>query len=579
MSALIAALSGWRVSSQAPSPAWSVPPARPSARQAFEHRAPTPYPVDQSSIPAPIRRRLEHAQTTAESGATRWRLEPAALVRVEPDAVRLDAAAGLPLAGLRAVAVASDGAVWAGGSGGVVRFTGRPHPWERWQVFSGRRYLPSDDVVALAAGDAGAMWVRTGAGVSHLRLVALSLDDKAVQVEQRLRARHIRHGLVADSLLSTPGDLASSHQYPNDNDGLWTAIYAAAQSYRFAVTKSEEARDRATAALAALVRLEAITGIDGFPARSFRHRDEPRLTDGEWHWTADRPVGVEGRHELGRAGRPLLRVCDRARPAPRRAPQGRHPARGDADCRSPDPSPVLPGGSGRAAHAVGALGPGLLRDGRRPGRAGPARHRVAVAHAGRQPRHRRAALCRGVPDAGRSAPLPRADADVPVEPPRAELFRRGAGDALVLPALPLRARRDAARLLPPRNGSVVAEHPARGQPAVDLHLRAGQPHGRRAAGPRGAHARAHAAGPGDLVGAQRAPARRAARPGARPSRAASDPAPAAPGRTPRAEMERQPLRARWRTGRSRRRRRRGVPAAVLDGPYSGHDDCRLQIAD
>ena len=288
ISALIAALSGWGVSGQAPSPAWSVPPARPSARQAFEHRAPTPYPVDQSSIPAPIRRGLEHAQTTAESGATRWRLEPAALVRVEPDAVRLDAAAGLPLAGLRAVAVASDGAVWAGGSGGVVRFTGRSHPWERWQVFSGRRYLPSDDVVALARGDAGAMWVRTAAGVSHLRLVALSLDDKAVQVEQRLRARHIRHGLVADSALSTPGDLASSHQYPNDNDGLWTAIYAAAQSYRFAVTKSDEARDRATAALAALVRLEAITGIDGFPARSFRHRDEPRLAEGEWHWTADR---------------------------------------------------------------------------------------------------------------------------------------------------------------------------------------------------------------------------------------------------------------------------------------------------
>ena len=65
----------------------------------------------------------------------------------------------------------------------------------------------------------------------------------------------MRHGLVADSALAVPGDLASSHQYPNDNDGLWTAIYAAAQSYRYAVTRSEEARERATAALSALVRL------------------------------------------------------------------------------------------------------------------------------------------------------------------------------------------------------------------------------------------------------------------------------------------------------------------------------------
>jgi hypothetical protein len=130
--------------------------------------------------------------------------------------------------------------------------------------------------------------VRTSAGVSHLRLLAVSLDDKASQIEHRLRARHVRHGLVADSLLAVPGDLASSHQYPSDNDGLWTAIYAAAQSYRYGVTRSEEALERATAALAALVRLEAITGHDGFPARSVRHRDEPRQADGEWHWTADR---------------------------------------------------------------------------------------------------------------------------------------------------------------------------------------------------------------------------------------------------------------------------------------------------
>jgi hypothetical protein len=142
-------------------------------------------------------------------------------------------------------------------------------------------------VLALAAGDDGSMWVRTAAGVSRLRYVPMSLAEKAAHVEQVIDARHGRHGLVADSRLAEPGNLGTSHQYPNDNDGLWTAIYAAAQTYRYAVTQEEEARARATAALAALVRLESITGHDGFPARSFRHKDEPRHADGEWHWTPD----------------------------------------------------------------------------------------------------------------------------------------------------------------------------------------------------------------------------------------------------------------------------------------------------
>lgn len=287
LAALAAALTATTAIGQAPSPRWAVPPARPSARQPFEHRAPAPYPVHASAIPAAVQAALAQPRTLASGGGARWRLEPAALLRTAPDPARLDAAAGLPLERLRAIALASDGTVWAGGSGGVVRFTGRPHAWERWQVYAGRRYLPSDEVLALASGQDGAMWVRTSAGVSHLRLVAVSLHDKAMRAEQRVRARHVRHGLVADSLLAVPGDLTSSHQYPSDNDGLWTAIYAAAQSYRYAVTGSEEARDRATESLAALVRLQAITGIAGYPARSLRHRDEPRLDDGEWHWTAD----------------------------------------------------------------------------------------------------------------------------------------------------------------------------------------------------------------------------------------------------------------------------------------------------
>ena len=261
-----------------------VPPARPSATRTFLQRVARPYPVD---VPVSVQAALATPATSAARADERWRLEPMALVRLAPDPARVGTIEGLPLGHLRAIALATDGTVWAGGGTGVLRFTGANHPWERWHVFAGSRYLPDDDVQALAAGADGSMWVRTRSGISHLRYAAMSLDAKAAAFERVIAARHTRHGLVADSSLAEPGNLASSHQYPNDNDGLWTAIYAASQLYRHAVTRSHDALARATLSLQALARLEAITGRSGFPARSFRHRMEPRRPDGEWHWTAD----------------------------------------------------------------------------------------------------------------------------------------------------------------------------------------------------------------------------------------------------------------------------------------------------
>src|SRR5713101_1962073 len=55
----------------------------------------------------------------------------------------------------------------------------------------------------------------------------------------------------------------------SDNDGLWTAIYVAAESFRYKVTGEADARVCARQGMSALMRLEAITGIPGFPARSF----------------------------------------------------------------------------------------------------------------------------------------------------------------------------------------------------------------------------------------------------------------------------------------------------------------------
>jgi hypothetical protein len=85
-----------------------------------------------------------------------------------------------------------------------------------------------------------------------------------------------------------PGDLSTNQMMSSDNDGLWTAMYVAAECFRYTVTGEADARDNARAGMQAIMRLEAITGIPGFPARSFiRVGVDAQPRDGEWHDTPD----------------------------------------------------------------------------------------------------------------------------------------------------------------------------------------------------------------------------------------------------------------------------------------------------
>jgi hypothetical protein len=265
------------------------------------------YAIEDARIPMSIRQQLAKPARTARRGSGRWTIETDALIRTSraqgardsvPQA-RLSFDDGLPVGGLRAIAITTDGAVWAGGDEGLVRYVESSHAgdrshvgdishaWDRWQYFGGKRYLPSDEVTSLAAGEAGSIWVQTSAGISHIEFRRLTLADKAAYFERRIAERHKRHYLVADSEFSEPGNPATSHQYPNDNDGLWTAVYVASQAFRYRVTNDSQALDSALKSVDAMLRLEAITGRSGFPARSFRQKNEPRHEDGIWHFTAD----------------------------------------------------------------------------------------------------------------------------------------------------------------------------------------------------------------------------------------------------------------------------------------------------
>lgn len=195
----------------------------------------------------------------------------------------------LPVNDVTVIAEEAPGIVWFGTKRGAIRFNETTREIE---YFSGLRWLPDDHVVAigfLKDGVTSEIWIETPLGVSQIVYRQMTLETKATLFEERIRARHVRHGLTADSHLMRPGDLTSNQMVSSDNDGLWTAMYVAAEAFRFAVTREPQAREYARQGMKAIMRLESISGLPGFPARSFIKigtDEQPR--DGEWHETPDR---------------------------------------------------------------------------------------------------------------------------------------------------------------------------------------------------------------------------------------------------------------------------------------------------
>ena len=189
---------------------------------------------------------------------------------------------GLPCEDVRAVALAGR-SIWAATALGAIACVDG-----RWRLFSGRRWLPADDATCVAVAGDGSVWVGTPNGIGVIAASETTLLAKADLFHRRLRARHVRLGYVASCVLQEPGNVDSFMHEASDNDGLWTALYVAAESYRYAVTRAEDARANAKESVEALIRLQKVTGIPGFPARAYVCAGERVLkSDGEWHPAAD----------------------------------------------------------------------------------------------------------------------------------------------------------------------------------------------------------------------------------------------------------------------------------------------------
>jgi hypothetical protein len=181
----------------------------------------------------------------------------------------VDRKAGLPFETVTCLAFGSGSDMWVGTTEGVCRFAGG-----RWQYYWGPRWLPGNHVNDLLVTDAGT-WVATDGGVARLHDEELTLARKADHYQRITQSRHSRRGFISGCRFRQAGNPDGGHVLEaSDNDGLWTAVYVAAQSFRYAVTKSAGARAEARKSMSALLDLVKYTGIPGYPARALKLKDE-----------------------------------------------------------------------------------------------------------------------------------------------------------------------------------------------------------------------------------------------------------------------------------------------------------------
>lgn len=205
----------------------------------------------------------------------------------------LSATNGLPYGPVKVITVA-DGSLWFGTDKGAIKKD------SGWHYYNGKRWLPDNKVNDIRPIDSLTVWIATSNGISQIQQIKMTLGQKADSITKITELRHNRRGLINHSKLKIPGDISSSNLENEDNDGLWTACYLAAQCFRYAATKSSEAKEIAIRTYEALERLEAVTGISGYPARSYAlatDRVKQSMSphpkkwhpspDGKWQWLDD----------------------------------------------------------------------------------------------------------------------------------------------------------------------------------------------------------------------------------------------------------------------------------------------------
>jgi hypothetical protein len=191
-----------------------------------------------------------------------------------------------------------DGKLWFGSTWGAMKL----REDGKFDYYASERWIPSDTVINIARGPENSVLILTNRGLGKICFKEMTLYDKAMFFEKQVRERHIRNGFNATVSSMVKGDVTTGSMEDSDNDGLWTSMYLAAETFRYAVTKSDEALQNVRESLDAMERLYSVNGIPGFPSRSFERRgykydDEAwrRAEDPEWDWksttSSDEAIG------------------------------------------------------------------------------------------------------------------------------------------------------------------------------------------------------------------------------------------------------------------------------------------------
>lgn len=176
-----------------------------------------------------------------------------------------------------------DGVMWVGTEVGIVRFV----PDGSHSLRFSKRWLTNDKVNDIAFDKDGNAWIATANGVSLIRKNRLTLADKEKNFYNQMMRKNIREPWICGPLhLEVPGDTSTWRHSDDDNDGEYTGGYLAMESFRYAATKDPDAKMKARKAFNFLVKLQTITGTEGFFARTivpadWEHVHDPNRTYSE----------------------------------------------------------------------------------------------------------------------------------------------------------------------------------------------------------------------------------------------------------------------------------------------------------
>ncbi len=237
---------------------------------------------------------------------------------------------GVPFPYARAIAEEPGGELWIGGEHGAARRDLKG----AWTYYQGEAWLPHDGVLAIAVAPDRRVLLGTESGLGVIVRRPVTLARKAEHFDDVAQEHHVnRYGFVWSVGCRSPGDVSTAEESGyTDNDGLWTASYIGSQCLRYAATRSEEARKNAKRSMDGILMLESVTGIPGYPARSYAlavdHQGDSRFEkwhrspDGKYFWkgdtSSDEAVGHYFAHALyydhvaGDAEKPVLRERLRA---------------------------------------------------------------------------------------------------------------------------------------------------------------------------------------------------------------------------------------------------------------------------